>query len=163
MKSKKSKQNKNKESKEKISKKDIITSDDILGKEAIDPEGSSIGVVTKVHINKKTNKLIGVTIDMGFMKPDLFVGINYIKQFGVDAVFLKKIPIHKYHGLKVLSEGGEILGKVKKILADNNTIKEFEIAGRKFLDKSFVIKYSDIKEIGDSIILKKRYSVRFRK
>jgi sporulation protein YlmC with PRC-barrel domain len=138
-------------------KKNIITSDEILGKEAIDPHGSSLGVITKVHINKKNNKVIGITIDMGFMKPDLFIGISYIKQFGVDAVFLKKIPPHKYHGLRVLSEGGELIGKVKKIVMDKSNIKEFEIAGKRLLDGKFSIKYSDIKEIGDHIILKKKH------
>ena len=96
--------------------KNIITSDDILGKEAIDPDGSSLGVITKVHIDKKSNKVVGITIDMGFIKPDLFIGISYVKHFGIDAVFLKKVPAHKFHGLNVLSEGGELLGKVKKIV-----------------------------------------------
>ena len=35
----------------------IITSDDVLGKETIDPDGSVLGVVTKVHIDKKTLNL----------------------------------------------------------------------------------------------------------
>jgi sporulation protein YlmC with PRC-barrel domain len=140
-----------------MAKKSIITSDEILGKEAIDPQGSRLGVITKVHIDKKNNKVVGITIDMGLMKPDLFIGINYIKQFGIDAVFLKKIPHHKYHGLRVLSEGGELIGKVKNIVADKKNIKEFEIAGRRLLDGKFSIKYSDIKEIGDHIILKKKH------
>ena len=141
-------------------KTSIITSDEILGKEAIDPAGSSLGVINKVHIDKKTNKVVGITIDMGFMKPDLFIGINYVKHFGIDAVFLKKIPPHKFSGLKVLSEGGELVGKVRKIVMDRKNIKEFEIASRKLLDGKFFIKYSDIKEIGDHVILKRGHKRR---
>jgi len=137
--------------------KEIITSDEILGKEAIDPHGFILGVVTKVHIDKKDKKVIGITIDMGFMKPDLFIGINYVKQFGIDAVFLKKVPSPKFQGMDVLSEDGDILGKIKNIVMDKKNIKEFEISGKKLLDKKFNVKYSDIKEVGDNVILKKEY------
>jgi len=141
----------------KSANKNIITCDEILGKDAIDPDGSSLGVITKVHVDKKDRKLVGITVDMGFMKPDLYIGINYVKQFGIDAVFLKKVPHHKFKGLKVLSEGGELVGKVKNIVTENKNIKEFEIAGKRILDGKFFIKYSDIKEIGDHVILKKSH------
>ncbi|MBD3247111.1 hypothetical protein GF378_00640 [Candidatus Pacearchaeota archaeon] len=137
--------------------KNIITCDEILGKEAIDPDGSSLGVVTKIHLDKKNKKLVGITIDMGFMKPDLYIGINYVKNFGIDAVFLKKVPPHKFKGLKVLSEGGELMGKVKEIIIENKKVKEFEITGKKLLDGRYMIDYSDIKEIGDHVILKKNH------
>jgi sporulation protein YlmC with PRC-barrel domain len=132
----------------------IITSDDILGKEAVDPEGSILGVVTKVHIDKKNMKVTGITIDMGLLKPDLFVGSRYIRYFGIDAVLLNKIPHDKFKGLKVLTEGGELIGKVKNIVADKERIKEFVIASKKLWDGHYHVAYKDIKEIGDQIILK---------
>ena len=46
---------------------EITTSDDILGKEAIDPDGTILGIVTKLHIGKDDKKVTGITIDMGFM------------------------------------------------------------------------------------------------
>jgi sporulation protein YlmC with PRC-barrel domain len=135
----------------------IITSDDILGKEAVDPEGSILGVITKVHIDKKTLKVIGITIDMGLLKPDLFVGSRYIKFFGIDAVLLKKVPHDKYKGLKVLTEGGEVIGRVKNIVvSDRKKIKEFVISTKRIWDKHYKITYKDIKEIGDHIILKEK-------
>lgn len=132
----------------------IITSDDILGKEAIDPEGSILGVITKVHIDKSNMKVTGITIDMGLLKPDLFIGSKYIKYFGIDAILLNKIPHDKYKGLKVLTEGGELVGKVKDIITDREKIKEFQVTGRKFLGGKYNLAYKDIKQIGDHIILK---------
>ena len=140
-------------------KNQIITSDDILGKQTVDPEGSILGIITKVHIDKKTLKITGITIDMGLLKPDLFIGANYIKSFGVHAVLLKRVPHDKYKGLKVLTEGGELIGKVKKIIIDRKKVKEFEISGKKFLGGKYRLAYKDIKEIGDNIILKATHNL----
>ena len=136
--------------------KKIITCDEILGKEAIGPDGAVLGVVTKVHIDKKTKKIVGITIDMGILKPDLYVGVDHIKNFGEDAVLLKKVPIHKYRGFKVLTAEGRVLGKVIKMVADDTHIKEFIIKNKEFLEP-VKVKYNDIKDIGESIILKKNF------
>ena len=133
----------------------IITSGDILGKEAVDPEGSILGVITKVHIDKRTMKVTGITIDMGLLKPDLFVGSKYLKHLGADTILLKRVPHDKYRGLRVLTEGGELIGKVKHIIVtDRKKIKEFVVSTKKLWDSHYSITYRDIKEIGDSIILK---------
>ena len=71
---------------------DILTSDDILGKQALDPDGGILGTVIKLHISNKTKQMTGITIDLGFMRPDLYVGINYVKHFGIDAILLNKVP-----------------------------------------------------------------------
>jgi len=135
----------------------IITGDDILGKEALDPEGAILGVVTQIHINKKDKKIIGITIDAGFMKPDLFIGVNYIREFGIDTVLLKKVPVDKLKGLEVLTSHGELIGKVQDLIMQRTRIQEIIISNKskKFKAKKLIIKYSGIKEIGDAIILKK--------
>jgi len=138
--------------------KKIITCDEILGKEAIDSNGAVLGVVTKVHIDKKIRKIVGITIDMGILKPDLYVGVDHIKNFGQDAVLLKKVPIQKYKGFKVLTAEGKVLGKVIEMIADDTHIKEFVIKNKEFLEP-IKIKYKDIKDIGESIILKKDYKI----
>jgi sporulation protein YlmC with PRC-barrel domain len=137
----------------------IITSDDILGKDAIDPEGELLGVVTKLHINKNTKQIQGITIDQGLMKPDLFVGINNIKQFGIDSILLTRIPVEKFKGVVVITEDGKKVGIVKKIYKHKNSIKEIFVsqAGINVLGSQLRISYSDIKEMGDSIILKNNY------
>jgi len=143
-----------------MGRKEIITSDDILGKEAIDPDGSVLGVVTKVHIDNHDRKVVGITIDMGFAKPDLYVGIKNIKNFGEDAVLLSKVPASKFKGLSVLTSEGKKIGRVADVVMKNSHVKEVIISSSRFLGKKSNIKYSDIKEIGDSIILKEGYKQR---
>ena len=140
-----------------MAKKEIITSDDILGKEAIDPDGSVLGVVTKVHIDNHDRKVIGITIDMGFAKPDLYIGINNVRNFGEDAVLLKTVPAPKFKGINVLTPEGKKIGRVVDIVMKNSHVEEFVVSSSRFLGKKSNIKYSDIKEIGDSIILKEGY------
>lgn len=142
--------------------KKTITSDDILGKDAVDPDGDVLGVVMKLHIDKEMRKMVGITIDTGFMRPNLFVGMNYIKNFGVDSVFLNRKPAEKLKGLDVITPEGEIIGVVKKAKAKGKGISEV-VAHKKglhFSKEVFLIAASDIKEIGDSVVLKKGYKVR---
>ena len=134
--------------------KNIITSDDILGKDAIDPDGTNLGIVTQVHIDKHKMCMIGITIDMGLLKPDLYVGVSHLKHIGPDAILLKKVPSEKFKGLTVLSEEGKIIGKVKDIVLEGKNVKEFVVKGKGFFEKGMSIRYTDIKEIGDKIILK---------
>lgn len=134
--------------------KNIITSDDILGKDAIDPDGTNLGTVTKVHIDKKKMGVTGITIDMGLLKPDLYVGVKHLRHIGPDAVLLKKVPSEKFKGLTVLSEEGKIIGEVKDIVLERKRVKELIVKGKGFFKKGMPIKYIDIKEIGDKVILK---------
>ena len=126
-------------------KKKIITSDDVLGKDAVDPDGQILGVITKLHIDKNSKAIIGITIDEGFMKPDLFVGINYVKNFGVDSVFLSRIPTDKYIGLTVFDSKGKVVGKVKRVLSKRQRVSAIQIK------KGNIISASDIQEIGENV------------
>ncbi|MEE9525871.1 MAG: PRC-barrel domain-containing protein [Candidatus Woesearchaeota archaeon] len=133
--------------------KEIITSDDILGKDAIDPDGEVLGVITKLHIDKTNKSIVGITIDQGFMKPDLFIGVSYVKNFGVDSIFLSKIPTSKYAGLKVIDAKGKTIGKVRKVISKRNKVEAIII-------KKGLISASDIHEIGVSVILKEKYKIK---
>ena len=141
----------------KMVKRKTITSDDILGKDAIDPDGAILGVIIKLHIDKEFKKITGITIDEGFMKPNIFVGINYVKNFGVDSVFLSKVPAEKYIGLKVLDSKGKEIGTVKKVNTKRHKVHSIEIA--KGLSQRFIINSNDIEEIGESVILKDKYKI----
>ena len=142
------------------SKNKIITSDDILGKEAVDPEGEILGIVTKVHIHKETKRLLGMTVDQGFMKPELFIGLHYVKNFGVDAVFLNKVPTDKFRGLDVLTSKGEVIGKVKSVRAKRHRVQEIVVAKRGVLGKDYAVAASDIDVISSSVILKPNYRLK---
>lgn len=144
--------------------KSMITSDDILGKEAIDPEGEFLGVVMKLHIDREHKTLTGITIDQGFMKPDLFVGLEHIKRFGLDAIFLNKIPFEKYKGIKVFTWDGILVGTVARVDHDGGTIRMIAIKDNQsdpeapgLMRKATIHELSPryIQEIGDSLILKK--------
>ncbi|MDV6235385.1 PRC-barrel domain-containing protein [Leptospira ellisii] len=137
-----------------------ITSDDILGKEALDPEGQVLGVVVKLHIDRIEKRIIGITIDQGFMKPDLFVGIDYVRTLGVDAILLDVVPHEKYKGLKVLNSDGSELGTVEETVSENGKL-EFLIVKTSLnpLSKERTkIPVSKIQEIGDKVLLKRKSS-----
>ena len=131
----------------------IITSDDILGKDAIDTEGQIIGVVQQLRIDKHSKKIVGILIDQGFMKPDLFVGIDAIKNFGVDSVFLKRSPVSKIKGLDVYDSNGRKVGVVHEIIKGKSSISAI-LVKQGHLSKPFKIKSKFIKTIGFSVILK---------
>lgn len=133
---------------------DIITTDDILGKDVVDPDGTNLGLITQVHMDRNEMCMTGITVDMGLLKPDLYIGVNNIKHIGPDAILLNKVPTEKFKGLTVLSEEGKIIGKVRDIILDGKNVKEFVVKGRGLFEKGMSIGYRDIKEIGDKIILK---------
>lgn len=142
-----------------------ITSDDILGKEAVDPEGEILGVVMQLHLDPKTNSILGITVDQGMWKADLFIGIDYIEKFGTDAVFLNKIPFSKYKGLKVYTHDGNPLGKVFDINLNQDKLESLVIqdsdkeSRSPFKKRNFIVSSKDIAEIGYSVILKKSFQI----
>jgi len=138
-----------------MNQNNIITSDDILGKAAVDPEGSILGVVSKVHVEKSDMKIVGITIDMGVMRPDLFIGANFIKEFGKDAILLSRVPIDKFKGLKVMSHQGELIGTVKSLVEEKGKVKEFVVSGKGIFGGKYSMTYKDIEQIGERIVLKK--------
>lgn len=139
----------------------MITTDDIMGKEAVDPEGSILGVVIKIHVNESSKQVTGITIDEGFMRPDLFVGIEYIKYFGIDAVLLNKVPAERFKGLRVLTSAGKQIGLVKDVVMQKTRVEKIIInmGTRTILAKKMEIPATDIREIGDSVVLKKKYKL----
>ncbi len=143
-------------------KRKLITSDDILGREAIDPEGEILGIVMKLHIDKDSKRILGITIDQGFMKPDIFIGTHYIKNFGVDAVFLNKVPTDKFRGLEVITPEGTTIGTVKEVVSKRHKVTEIIVApkGISISAKKVSISATYIEEIGESVVLKKGYKIK---
>ena len=136
-------------------KKNIITSDDILGKDVIDSDGDIIGVSSKLHIDARTKQIVGITVDEGFMKPDLYVGLEYVKTLGVDSLLLKTSPKAKTRGLNVLDSRGRKVGVVDDVISvgKSNRFKAIVVKETAF-SKPFTIKSKLIKEVGYSVILK---------
>ena len=138
---------------------DLITTDDILGKEVIDHNGKRIGVITKLHLKRSDKKLIGITIDPGFVSSDVFVGIDFVENFGKNVIMLNKTPQVAYIGLKIFREDGVYVGKIIGIDLKNNELNkiEFKYSKKLFKNKTEVIDKSFVKEIGYNIILKKSF------
>ena len=136
-----------------------FTSDEILGREAVDPEGEILGSVTKLHIDRDGKELTGLTIDQGLFQPDLFVGLDFVDRFGVDAVFLNRIPLEKYIGKKVLRPDGSSLGRVAEINRRQFDLVSLSVRPRGLFSwkKRIVVEASDIKEISSVVFLKRPY------
>jgi len=138
---------------------EIITSDDILGKDVVDTDGEIIGVVQQIRIDKRSKKMIGIVIDQGFMKPDLFISIDLIRNFGVDSVFLSRSPKPKIKGLDVYDKLGKKVGFVFEIEEDSKNDKLKAILIKKsHISKSYRIKSRDIRRIGFNILLRHKES-----
>lgn len=145
----------------------MITSDEILGKEAIDSEGDFLGIVMKLHLDPIQKTILGISIDPGLWRPDLYIGIDFVKQFGVDAIFLSAIPNSKYKSLTVFTYEGNNLGKIIHVNESNSNKREFVVQMKlnwmKFYQKRKCIKIpeSSIQELGHSIVLKKNVSLEY--
>jgi uncharacterized protein YrrD len=133
--------------------KNSITSDDILGKEAVDPTGAILGIVVKLHVSTQTKQIVGITIDQGFMKPDLYIGINHIRFFGVDTVMLSKVPEIKYKGMHVLTLDGNEVGIVKDVLMEGKKLRGF-VVHTTHGKGDITLGISDIIELGARIIVR---------
>lgn len=131
-----------------------LTSDDILGKQAVDPDGTILGTVVKLHISNHDRQITGITIDTGFMKPDLYVGITHVRRFGVDAVLLNTPPMDKLKGLRVLTAEGKEVGVVKEVQKHRKNVKHIMVQPKGFNKQAFDVSSNQIKSMGGSIILK---------
>ena len=84
----------------------------------------------------------------------MFVGIDFVKTFGVDAVLLNEVPLDTLKGCQVLSITGKKIGLVKEVLKKGNKMRGVKVQqGR----HSIEIKASKIKEVGKSLILRKNW------
>ena len=130
-----------------------ITSDDILGKDVVDPEGEIIGVVQQLRIDKQSKKITGIVVDQGFLKPDLFIGLDFIKNFGIDSIFISQVPIPKTKGMEVYDSKGKKIGFVHDVLQSSGKIGGLEVK-RRSVSKAFTVPARHIKVIGYNVILK---------
>ena len=143
----------------------MITSDEILGTEAIDSEGDFLGIVMKLHLDPVHKTILGISIDPGLWKPDLYIGIDFVKQFGVDAIFLSTIPDSKYKSIPVFTYEGKKIGSILNISIGKNKLREIKIqinpTWRNFFRsrQTFSLTDSSIHELGHSLVLKKNFQI----
>jgi sporulation protein YlmC with PRC-barrel domain len=131
----------------------ILSTDNILGKDVIDKSGQSIGVVNQVHIDKLDKNIIGISIDSGFMKPLVFVGIDLIVNFGVDSVYIQQTPRSRYIDMIVFDNIGVIVGKVKNVYFKDESFEISHIKIKVSMLKSLLLDVKYVKRIGRNIFL----------
>ncbi len=140
-----------------------LTSDDLLGKEIVDPQGDILGVSVKLHLDLESRTILGLTIDQGMWKPDLFIGVEMIQKFGKDAIFLNRVPYSKLKGMKVYSYDGKYIGRVTEVEWNADGYSKLKVQKKRtgilqvFLQarsESILLDPEDVQEIGYAIILK---------
>ncbi len=137
---------------------DIITGDDILGKDVLDKNGKQLGVVVKIHLNRHSRHLEGISIDRGLTSSDIFIGNKFISLFGEDIIKLNIIPGFSFEDCSVYIEDGRYVGKVISVEMENNLdIKSLILSKNSSLIKSKrkEILKEEVKSFGKSIFLKK--------
>lgn len=135
-----------------------VTSEDVLGKDVIDLNGDTIGVVDKVLLDPSTFNTLGISIDKGFLRKGLSIGKGYIKRVTEHVVMLKiKVP-YQLKGMIVFDVQGKRVGQVSSIdlQGEKNKIKTINVKPGiflSFLRKEIHIPASHIKEVGENILL----------
>jgi len=129
----------------------LTTSDEILGKEVLDIHGRVLGIVQKMHVDRRLKRIVGITIDEGFMRPQLYVGVEKIRFFGIDAVMLN-MEIESYVGRTVFSSTGSLIGHVKQVIKTKaGNVKEIVVKNK---DGIYSVEASRIKSMGENVVLK---------
>jgi|SRR3989344_1455130 len=121
-------------------------------------KGQVIGKVKELRINQKTLSIEGIVVSRGFMKKPLYIGSSYFEDLSDESLILKIEPSVLLIGKKVLSSEGKVIGEVKDIERQGHTNEILDLIIKKPLRKSFIIKKSYVKYLGDSIILNSNYN-----
>jgi len=109
--------------------KDVITSEDVLGKDVLDSRGAFLGVSDKLYIHPKTLKVVGISIDKGFMRKGFLIGSGHIREVTNYAVFLTIEPSFRLKGMTVFGVKGGKIGTVEavELVPNTNTIQELVV------------------------------------
>jgi len=98
-----------------------ITAEDVLGKDVIDPRGTFIGVTDKLLLSPKTMEVLGISVDKGFLKKGLIIGVGHIKEVTPHAVLLSTTPASQIRGMQVFCSDGSKSGVVEAVILKENS------------------------------------------
>jgi sporulation protein YlmC with PRC-barrel domain len=131
-----------------------INAHDLMGKKVRAANGKEIGRLMGVRFDSKTFDLDGIEIDRGFFGRDTFIGKKYISSLSLDGAVLNMSPVSDYKGLKVFDASGKEVGAVKEIRTSGSTNNiSAVVVGTGFFKNDAVFSKSDIKGVGESILL----------
>jgi len=125
-----------------------ITSEDVLGKNVIDSNGRFLGVSDKLYIEPKTLRVLGVSVDKGFLRKGMIIATHYIREVAKHAIFLNIQPLFLLKGKQVFGCHGGKVGKVTAVEAvrDTNDVAAIMVGRSR-------IPMRDIGVIGKNIML----------
>ena len=133
-----------------------IKVNELKGKKVIDSNGKEVGKISEIRLDPKSFDLDGIEMDRGFFGLDTFIGRNYIESLSDEGAVLNMTPVTDYKGLRVMDSTGKEIGKVKEIRTDGSTNNiSAIIVGTGLLNNDVIFTKSDVKSVGDSILLNK--------
>lgn len=131
---------------------------DLKGKKVMALNGKEVGKITELRLDPKSLNLDGLEMDRGFFGLDTFIGRNYIASLSIEGAVLNMTPVTDYKGLCVMDSTGKEVGKVKEVKTDGHTNNISAIVvGTGMLNNDVVFSKSDVKSVGESIMLKTAY------
>jgi len=132
-----------------------ITSEDVLGKDVLDSEGKLLGVSDKFYLDPKTLRVLGLSIDKGFLRSGLIISTDHVREVAKHAVFLNAQPVTRVRGMEVFDSDGARVGVVRYIeLADDlNVIDAVLVKTGIFHNGKLRIPKRHIKKIETNVLL----------
>ena len=133
-----------------------IKVNELKGKKVMALNGKEVGKIMEVRLDPTSLNLDGIEMDRGFFGLDTFVGRNYIESLSMDGAVLNMTPVSDYKGLNVFDSNGKEVGKVKEIRTEGRTNNISAIVvGTGMLKNDAIFSKSDVKSVGESIMLNK--------
>ena len=135
---------------------EFITVDDVLGKTVIDADGDILGVTNQLLISPDSFKLLGISVDKGFLHKGLLIGREHVDKVEKHAIFLNMVPALTIKGFQVFDSVGETVGRVREVRLEpgSNVISELVVDAPTGYKVS--VPRDAIGEIGKNVLLKVR-------
>jgi sporulation protein YlmC with PRC-barrel domain len=135
---------------------DLISSKNLHSVVVISKSGEIIGRVRNLRI--RGFNVEGIVISRLFSTHKEFIDKAFIKTFNQDQILLKINPVPSLKGLKVYDRSGRKLGKVRKVLRQDNR-NDFTslVVKDRFYSRSILVGKSNIGIMKKNIILNMDY------
>jgi len=128
----------------------------LTGKRVLSEGGSIVGYVSEIRINPKGFELEGIVVERRFEYP-IYIGKSYFSTLSNYSVILNTELSILIKGRKVLTINGKKLGRVTQVNRKGTT-NEIESIIVSSLFRKYQIPISEIKQMGDSILIKCSYN-----
>lgn len=141
--------------KKEASIEDTINLRRLIGKRVLSEGGAIVGRISEVRVDPEGFELEGVVVSRGFESP-IYIGKSYFAKLSNYSVILNTELSVLLNGRKVLTTDGKVIGKIIEINRKGTTNDiESILVGRWW--KKYLIPVSDIKQIGNSVLIKTRH------